>query len=154
MDGPQSEVSKKLAETKEIEKDKDGWNIAVRILSIMHQIDNEDFDLADSRIESMRKHIERTMKEKGIRPRFIIILKTLRDLVNNGFEFEKIWKTRQNYFELLSNDDDETHRWRILSPELIRFDVWFEAKATRSTYQEMYKKRLEGKREESLSKAI
>lgn len=154
FEGPSSEVSKKLAETKEIEKDKEGWNIAVRILGIMHQIDNEDFDLADSRIESMRKHIERTMKDKDIRPRFIIILKTLRDLVNNAFDFQKIWATRQNYFELLCDETDETHRWRILSPELIRFDVWFEAKATRSSYQEVNKKRFERKRSEELSKAM
>jgi len=154
LDGSHSEVSKKLAETKEIEKDKDGWNIAVRILGIMHQIENEDFDLADSRIESMRKHIERTMKEKDIRPRFIIILKTLRDLVNNGFDFQKIWETRQNYFDLLANDADETHRWRILSPELIRFDVWFEAKATRSTYKEVNRRRIEERRAEDLVKVV
>lgn len=154
IEGSYSDVTRNLNETKEIEKDKDGWNIAVRILGIMHQIENEDFDLADSRIESMRKHIERTMKEKGIRPRFIVILKTLRDLVNNSFDFEKIWNTRQSYFELLANDADETHHWRILSPELIRFDVWFEAKAKGVSYQDIFNKRIEAKRIEQLSKAV
>jgi len=154
LKGKYSDVYKNLAETKEIEKDKEGWNIAVRILGIMNQIENEDFDLADSRIESMRKHIERTMKEKDIRPRFVIILRILRDLMNNAFDFKQIWETRQNYFTLLSNDADEMHRWRILSPELVRFDVWFEAKATNRTYQEVNKERLDGKRIEQLSKAI
>jgi tetratricopeptide (TPR) repeat protein len=154
LKGKHSDVYKNLAETKEIEKDKEGWNIAVRILGIMNQIENEDFDLADSRIESMRKHIERTMKEKDIRPRFVIILRILRDLMNSAFDFKQIWETRQNYFTLLADDTDETHRWRILSPELVRFDVWFEAKATDRTYQDVNKERLEGKRIEQLSKAV
>jgi len=154
LKGKHSDVYKNLAETKEIEKDKEGWNIAVRILGIMNQIENEDFDLADSRIESMRKHIERTMKEKDIRPRFVIILRILRDLMNSAFDFKQIWETRQNYFSLLADDANETHRWKILSPELVRFDVWFEAKATNRTYQEVNKERLDGKRAEQLSKVI
>lgn len=150
-----SEANKKLAETKEIEKDKEGWNIAVRILGIMNQIENEDFDLADSRIESMRKHIERTMKEKDIRPRFVIILRILRDLMNSSFDFKQIWATRQNYFESLANDNDETYRWKILSPELIRFDFWFEAKAKGVPYQEIFNKHVEAKRaNQQLSRAI
>lgn len=148
------EVAIKLNQTKEIEKDKEGWNIAVRILGIMNQIDNENFDLADSRIESMRKHIERTMKEKDIRARFVIILRILRDLMNSSFDFKQIWETRQNYFQLLANDEDQTHRWRILSPELIRFDAWFEAKAKGLSYQEVFNRYVEEKRNEQLSKAI
>lgn len=154
IEGCFSDVYKKLAETKEIEKDKEGWNIAVRILGIMNQIENEDFDLADSRIESMRKHIERTMKEKDIRPRFVIILRILRDLMNSSFDFKQIWETRQNYFRLLADDQDETHRWKILSPELIRFDVWFEAKAKDMAYQDIFNKRAEEKRMEQLSRAV
>lgn len=154
LSGEFGKVFKQLSETKEVEKDKEGWNIAVRILGIMHQIENGDFDLADSRIESMRKHIERTMKEKDIRPRYVIILRILRDLVNSSFEFDTIWKTRQNYFDLLRDDSNETHRWRIWSPEVVRFDIWFEAKATGKSYQDLSTRYFSTKRNEYLSKVI
>ncbi|MCG9909825.1 MAG: hypothetical protein MH137_00865 [Flavobacteriales bacterium] len=155
LEGNTREVANRLNETKEIEKDKDGWNIAVRILSIINQIEGEDFDLADSRIESMRKHIERTLKEKEIRPRFVTILRILRDLVNSSFDFEQIWLTRQSYFEQLSSETEESQRWKILSPELIRFEVWFESKATGISYNKLLNAKFEGKRlETELLKAV
>jgi len=157
INGTFREVSQLLGETREVEKDKEGWNIAVRILSILNQIETQEFDLADSRIESMRKYIERTLKEKDIRPRFILVLRLLRDLVNSSFNYEQIWQTRQSLFSLLMDDSDNTHRWKIMTPELIRFDVWFEAKATGKSYTQVFAARMEASRErikQSFSKAV
>jgi hypothetical protein len=136
-EGKYSELNNKLNETKEIEKDREGWNIAVRLLAILGHLECGHFDLADAKIESLRKHIERLLKEKEVRHRYITIVKILRDLVNNSFDFEKIWLTRTAYFETLYAEKEEEYRWNVLSPELIRFEVWFEAKAKGLNYREV-----------------
>jgi hypothetical protein len=136
-EGNFSELNLKLNDTKEIEKDREGWNISVRLLAILGHLESEHFDLADSKIESLRKHIERLLKEKEVRQRYITIVKILRDLVNNSFDFQKIWITRSAYFETLYADRDEEYRWAVLSPELIRFEVWFEAKAKGLKYRDL-----------------
>ncbi len=141
-----SEMNQKLSETKEIEKDKEGWNIAVRLLGIFGFLETGQLDLADSKIESLRKHIERLSKDREVRARYVTIVKILRDLVNSSFDFEKIWLTRYAYLESLSSESDESYRWKVMSPELIRFEVWFEAKARGMSYHEVQSAKLEKRR--------
>ncbi len=148
-EGNYSELNVKLNETKEIEKDREGWNISVRLLAILGHLEAKHFDLAESKIESLRKHIERLLKDKEVRQRYITIVKILRDLVNNSFDIEKIWLTRSAYFEILYADKDEEYRWNIFSPELIRFEVWFEAKAKGLNYQDLQSAILEKRKIES-----
>jgi tetratricopeptide (TPR) repeat protein len=122
-----------LQETKEIEKDKEGFNLGLRILSIINQLETEKLDIVDLNIESLRKHIERTTKMKAIRKRDVIILKLLAKLSRNAFNFKRIWKSDQKYFDLLASNDPE-YRWEMKSPEMIIFHKWFESKATGKEY--------------------
>jgi len=127
------ETTDLLNQTKEIDKDKEGWNIGVRILSIMNQIESEGNDLAESHIENMRKHIERTMKMKEVRPRDITILRILNELVNQSFDFKAVWSSRKQLFEQLASFDGD-QAWTINSHELILFHEWFKAKALQTEY--------------------
>ena len=127
------EAHKVLQDTKEIEKDKEGWNLGLRILSIINQLETEKLDLVDLNIESLRKHIERTIKMKAVRKRDVIILKLLAKLSRQGFNFRQEWKKNQKYFDLLASNDPE-YRWEMKSPEMIIFHRWFEAKVQGKEY--------------------
>ncbi len=120
--------------TKEIDKDKEGWNLGVRVLNILNQIELDDVDFAEDLIENLRKHVERTLKlKKDIRSRDIVILKILNELVKESFDFKAVWNKRPNYFELLASNDAE-HKWEIKSHELVIFHEWFKWKATGIPY--------------------
>ncbi len=123
-----------LQETKEIEKDKEGWNLGIRILSIINQLEGEKLDLADMNIESMRKHISRTTKLKAVRKRDVIILKLLTRLGRYAFNFKYVYKKYKPQFDLLASDDPE-YRWEMKTHEMIIFDRWFKGKATGKPYE-------------------
>lgn len=122
-----------LQETKEIEKDKEGWNLGIRILSIINQLENDKLDLVDMNIESMRKHIDRTVRLKPVRKRDVIILKLLTKLGRQAFNFKYVWKKYQQQFEFLASDDPE-YRWEMKTHEMIIFHKWFKAKAQGKPY--------------------
>ena len=133
-----SDAHKVLQDTKEIEKDKEGWNLGIRILSIINQLESHKLDIVDLNIESLRKHIERTIKMKAIRKRDVIILKLLAKLSRQGFNFKAVWKKNLKYFDLLASNDPE-YRWEMKSPEMIIFHRWFESKVKGKDYDYVLK---------------
>lgn len=145
-DGRIKEVNSYLTETREIEKDKEGFNISVRLLNLMRLLENQAFDPADSNVESLRKHISRLMKDNEIKPRYVTILKVLRDLVNQNFDYAEIFRTRRQYFEMLNDDSNSEQGWKLLSSELIPFHIWFESKVNNISFEKQYKLHLEQKR--------
>ena len=56
-----------------------------------------------------------------------MILRILLKLINEGFDFEKVYNQRKKYFDLLESNDPE-YVWKIKSPELIIFHEWFKKK--------------------------
>jgi hypothetical protein len=116
-----------LAEVKDIEKDKEGWNIGKRILTIINRIELMEFESVDLQVLNLQKHIKRTLKTRHVRKRDILILRILIKLINEQFNFEKVYKSRRRYFDLLESND-ESYRWKIKSPELIIFHEWFKNK--------------------------
>jgi tetratricopeptide (TPR) repeat protein len=122
-----------LQDTAELEDDKDGWNIGVRMLQIILTLQTEKIDLADKKIENLRKHIERTIKMKSIRKRDIVIFRLLSHLSRSGFDFKEVWEDRQKDFKLLRSDDPDYY-WVPRSHELILFDQWFESKVKNVPY--------------------
>jgi len=133
-----SDAHKVLQDTKEIEKDKEGWNLGIRILSIINQLESHKLDIVDLNIESLRKHIERTIKMKAVRKRDVIILKLLAKLSRQGFNFKAVWKKNLKYFDLLASNDPE-YRWEMKSPEMIIFHRWFESKVKGKDYDYVLK---------------
>ncbi|MEP7264542.1 MAG: hypothetical protein ABI772_08590 [Bacteroidota bacterium] len=122
-----------LQNCREIEKDKEGFNLGIRILSIINQLETQKLDIVDLNIESLRKHIERIINMKAVRKRDVVILKLLAKLSRQGFNFKQVWKKNQKYFDLLASNDPE-YRWEMKSPEMIIFHRWFEAKAMGKEY--------------------
>jgi len=116
-----------LLEVKEIEKDKEGWNLAKRILIIINRIETKDLESADLKVLSLEKFIKRILKFRHVRKRDVIILRILLKLINESFDFEKVYQQRKNYFDLLEGQDPD-YAWKIKSPELIIFHEWFKKK--------------------------
>ncbi len=128
------ESFKLLQDTKEIEHDKEGWNLGVRMLQIYLTLDTDKVDLADQRIASLRKHIDRTSKLKTVRKRDIVILRIVNHLSRSGFDFKEVWEDRKKDFALLRSSDRD-YLWEPRTHEMIVFDQWFESKVKGIEYQ-------------------
>jgi tetratricopeptide (TPR) repeat protein len=128
---------KHLQFTKEVETDREGWNLGIRMLNIYLTLSTEKVDLADQRINAMRKHIERTSKMRNLRKRDIIIFRILSHLSRSGFDFKETWEERKKDFALLRSQTPDCF-WVPRSHELIIFDQWFEAKMNNVTYSPIF----------------
>jgi len=115
-----------LNKSLEIEKDKTGWNIALRILMAMIFIELNKMGEASTSIATLRKHIERTSKTKEIKERDILILKLLREFEKDGFKRNERNKTAVKLLAELSDKDKPT-AWNYFTPELIPFHEWAKA---------------------------
>jgi tetratricopeptide (TPR) repeat protein len=123
-----------LKKSLEVEKDKTGWNIALRILMTMIFIDLHKVGEASTAISTLRKHIERTNKIKEVKPRDILILKLLRELEKDGFKRNEKNKTAVKLLAELSDKDKPT-AWNYFTPELIPFHEWVKTLPQRESLQ-------------------
>jgi hypothetical protein len=126
----QGEISKSnelLLEVKEIDKDKGGWNLGKRILTIINGIESEDYEGVELKVLSLEKFIKRISKTSYVRKRDKIISRIFLKLINENFDFNKVYTKRKEYFDLLEGNDPE-YAWKIKSPELIVFHEWFKKK--------------------------
>lgn len=133
LQGDYKGAFKHLQFTKEVESDREGWNLGIRMLNIYLTLSTEKVDLADQRINAMRKHIERTSKMRNLRKRDIIIFRILSHLSRSGFDFKETWEERKKDFALLRSKTPDCF-WVPRSHELIIFDQWFEAKMNNVPY--------------------
>lgn len=115
-----------LNKSLEIEKDKARWNVSLRILNIMIYIELNKINEASRSLESLRKYMERTTKEDNIKPRDILIVKLLRELEKDGFEFLSKNSNVANAFKQLSSSKE--YAWEHYTSELIPFHHWLETK--------------------------
>ncbi len=117
----------------ELDRDKEGWNIIKRIMITLCRIELKDYESLDLKISSLDKFIKRLLKTKNIKPRYLIIIRILRKLINDNFDYPKVFASRQKYFKLLSSEDPD-YRWELKSPELVMFDEWFKSKMKKKAY--------------------
>ena len=116
-----------LQEYKEIESDKEGWNLSKRVLTIINRIDSNDLESADLKVLGLEKFVKRILKSRHVRKRDVIIIRVLMKLINEGFDFEKVYRQRKRYFDLLESNHPD-YGWKIKSPELIIFHEWYRNK--------------------------
>jgi hypothetical protein len=128
--------NKLLEEVKEIDKDKGGWNLGKRILAIINGIESEDYEGVELKVLSLEKFIKRISKTNYVRKRDKLISRILLKLINENFDFNKVYTKRKEYFDLLEGNDPE-YAWKIKSPELIVFHEWFKAKMKEKSRQEV-----------------
>lgn len=116
-----------LNKSLEIEKEKSRWNISLRIMNIMLCIELGKIDEASRLLESLRKYVQRHTKASEIKQRDILIVKVLREMEKQGFNYDKNNKVISKMIKELSQKGKPTS-WEHYSPELIPFHEWLEKK--------------------------
>jgi len=128
------EAQQHLHSTKEIENDKEGWNIGKRLLTILIHLEQDDWDQAETAITNLRMHIQRLKPEGTVRHRDAVILKVLQKLVLDSFDYQQVLDKHPALFEQLDRTDRD-YRWQVKSPEMVVFHHWFQDKAQGIPYQ-------------------
>jgi len=132
-------VNLRLASSQNIEKDKEGWNIGSRVLSIMLAIEREKFDLADTLIVNLRQFIREGVEDADLRFRDTLILSVLLELRKKSYDFSEVASLKREVLSQLYKDDVETG-WILQTPEMICFHIWFNDKLHERPYTVDYSK--------------
>lgn len=129
------EVYKITRTNLEISEDKGGWDVAIRILSIISNIELKYFDQASSEIISLKRHLERTVKKENIRERDKIILKVLRTIEKNSFSWSSLSIDKIPALQLLISKEPK-YAWQPLTAELFPFEDWLLPKLSAAIKEE------------------
>ena len=132
-------VNLRLASSHHIGKDKEGWNIGSRVLSIMLAIEREKFDLADTLIVNLRQFIREGVEDTDLRFRDTLILSILLELRKKSYDFPEVFELKEDVISKLAEDNYETG-WILQTPEMICFHTWFIDKVNERSYQPNYSK--------------
>ena len=111
-----------LGDVNELFADKGGWNIGLRLHELLLLLDREQFDLAASRLETLRKHVARYEPS----PRAELIYRYLHLLEKQSFDFSSLPPEMEEIVRALRED----HAWDPVSSEVIRFEVWLQSRRT------------------------
>lgn len=122
-----------LNNMEELEKEKEGWNVWIRIMRILCSIELLKLNMIDYDVESFRRYMERTELRKDVKPRDKLILKVLIDLDRTYYDFEDTKKSKATELEELSKVNGK-YSWEAQTPELILFHDWYQAKLENRRY--------------------
>lgn len=117
-----------LNKSLEIEKDKTGWNIALRILNILVFIELNKINEASRALEALRKYMERLTKSDDVKTRDILIIKLLREIEKDGFKLNNQNVSAVKMLKELS-EKNKPNSWNYYTPELIPFHEWVKGTA-------------------------
>lgn len=123
IQGEVREAFKLLNKKLELSKDKSGWEIAIRILTVMCHIEQEDYDYVTQLIDSLRRHIDRQGKQSEIKERDKLIVKVLQQMSKRGFAQGQVSEKEIHLLRQLAGNDKKC-KWEPLTPELIPFHEW------------------------------
>lgn len=132
-------VNLRLAHSHNIGKDKEGWNIGSRILSIMLAIERKKFDYADSQIVNLRQFMREGLKGIEVRPRDKLILELLVELRKKSYDFSEVAMIKKNVLVDLGSDNVD-NGWLLQTPEMIAFHTWFNDRLIERPYMVDYSK--------------
>jgi tetratricopeptide (TPR) repeat protein len=122
-------------ETKELDKDKQGYKVAISILNIMNQIAwRGAMTNADNYIDALRKRVQRNRDRFTLSARFMTIIEILKALQLHGYDFGVVSKTHAVEIKSLQSQE-KGEAWYFLAPEVVRFDLWFSSMAERRPYK-------------------
>lgn len=122
-----------LAEDRGLTQDKSGWNVGLRMFEILILLEMESHQVADAKVENLRKHIARY----GADPRNYAIFRLLQQASRYEFDFTPIQEKVDDTFSQL-----EEKAWVPISHEVIRFETWYQAYQQQRPYLEVMQEEL------------
>lgn len=118
-----------------IEKDSVGWNLWLKVLLVLNDIERKSYDNAYNKINNLQRLVLKIEKEHSVSPRLNLIYDILRILSNHQFDFQAtVGKVVRQIGELKLNAGPFS--WKILSPEIVIFHEWFESKVSKKIYDQ------------------
>lgn len=106
-----------------LNKDKTGYDIAIRVLRIQSLLELEREDEAATQAENLRKHISRNYKRAYVSDRDKMIIRILQQMTRRGFSGNP-YKAESEMIKKLSHNKGN-FKWMPKTPELIRFHEWY-----------------------------
>lgn len=125
--GDKNKALKTLSTVTEISKDKSGWLLGIGYLEILILFELKEFSVLSYRIDNLNHLLFRQKKQKITRTK--LILKVLKTLLRHQGDFQKTQHQHQEQFQILQTNKDRYY-WDPLGFEIIRFERWFNNKAT------------------------
>ncbi|MFT5919489.1 MAG: hypothetical protein ACI9FU_001298 [Granulosicoccus sp.] len=122
-----------LLDTDQLLKDKQGFNVAIRVFNIILDIEGDKEDLADSQTMNLRQFMKEGLKEVAISKRDELILSILIELRKNSYDFKRTLINKKDELELLYSREQD-YRWIPEAAEAICFHLWFDAKLNEHHY--------------------
>lgn len=116
-----------------IEKDSEGWNIGLRILTIMVLIELYQEEKADQTILALKQHIIKLRKETSVNPRATKILNLFITLEKNGFQFKGFYPRVEETLKRLGQKTGEL-KWMPYTFELMPFQRWLISKIFKTPF--------------------
>lgn len=120
-----------------INKDKEGWNLGTRILTVMNLLELNLKDHADYEIDNLRSFTKRGLKDAPVRQRDRLIVELFTALKKSNYNYAAIAYQQQQLLQRLSSSHASL-AWKVQTPELIAVHKWFEAKIDGGFYVPNY----------------
>ncbi len=134
------EAQNELEKTQELKKDSEGWDISIRVLSIVCSIELDSLKEATSKISALKINYYRKPKVKVRLKTILSILISLED----SFEFKRVYNKHIEDVNKL-NSNKGWYKWDVKTPELFLFDQWLTSKVNNKEYNPDYKELLKSK---------
>jgi tetratricopeptide (TPR) repeat protein len=106
----------------ELSKDRQGWDLSIRLLKIQALIELDRTDEASTHADSLLKQAGRARVQENLTARSKLIVRILRMLNHEGFSGSRVRAKLEQYYKMLAFN--ATYSWEPLSSELIPFDRW------------------------------
>jgi hypothetical protein len=131
------EVHRTLHNATQINRDKEGWNLGMRILTVMNLLELNLKDHADAEIDNLKNFARRSLAGAPIRQRDRVIIQLFSELKKHNYDFEAVVSQESELLERLSSQQNAL-AWKVQTPELIAVHKWFAAKALKRPYRPDY----------------
>lgn len=122
-----------LLDTDVLLRDKQGYNVAIRVFNILLDIEGNKQDLADAQILNLRQFMKEGLKEVATSKRDGCILSVLIELRNSSYDFKRTLVNKKDELQLLYSKERGLS-WIPESAELICFHLWFDARLNDRPY--------------------
>lgn len=117
-------INKFLNQTEMSQQDKEGRNVGVQILVVLHQLIDKKYDGLDNRMETLTRYRNRYLKGDQ-HTRSYLFIQIIKSLVRAGFDFKTAKPNVDSFFNLLLEEDYDFNNPQHLL-EVIPFHVFWE----------------------------
>jgi hypothetical protein len=132
--GKNIEAEQELGQIYQITKDKTGWNIGLRLLSVMLNYVNDKPENMLRTYENLQLELRRIKNLVSISERDRLIISVLREMLNNPGSLKYVAKKCSQTLEKMKAVNGNV-AWQMFGHELLPFHQWFECKLQRRSFE-------------------